>query len=298
MTEKTLLLPYEAYEMSQNRPTIFIDTRDPADYAASHLPGAVNIRDIFSKLASSTPEGLHELRDHFSALFGDAGFSGKEYAIIYEDAMSTGFGQSCRGYYLMKYLGYPHVYVLHGGFRLWRKIGLPLTDSPTVPTPATFPLSIDTSIMVTTDEMKSALGKPGIVLLDVRDYDEWTGESSSPYGKDFCPRKGRIPGAVWIEWYRMMKETPVGIMFRSVEEILEVCAEVGLTPDTTVYVYCFKGCRAANTLVALREAGFKDVRNYFASWNEWSRDESLPIETSTPERSRMARYIRHDCESC
>ncbi len=31
--------------------------------------------------------------------------------------------------------------------------------------------------------------------LDVRDVDEWIADSSSPYGKDFCPRKGRIPGA-------------------------------------------------------------------------------------------------------
>ncbi|MFI9652109.1 hypothetical protein [Guyparkeria halopsychrophila] len=40
-----------------------------------------------------------------------------------------------------------------------------------------------------------------VVLLDVRDVDEWIAESSSPYGKDFCPRKGRLPEAVWIEWY-------------------------------------------------------------------------------------------------
>ncbi len=48
------------------------------------------------------------------------------------------------------------------------------------------------------------------------------------------------------------------------------------------YLYCFKGARASNSLVALREAGIRNVRMYLGSWNEWSRDESLPIETGLP----------------
>jgi thiosulfate/3-mercaptopyruvate sulfurtransferase len=49
-----------------------------------------------------------------------------------------------------------------------------------------------------------------------------------------------------------------------------------------VYLYCFKGARASNSLVALKEAGIKDVRMYFGSWNEWSRDPSLPVESGPP----------------
>ncbi len=50
------------------------------------------------------------------------------------------------------------------------------------------------------------------------------------------------------------------------------CATVGIDADTPVVLYCFKGARASNTLVALKEAGIKDVKLYFGSWNEWSRD--------------------------
>lgn len=53
--------------------------------------------------------------------------------------------------------------------------------------------------MLTTRDMLDAVGDDAIVKLDVRDVDEWVGTSSSPYGVDFCPRKGRIPGAVWLE---------------------------------------------------------------------------------------------------
>ena len=43
-------------------------------------------------------------------------------------------------------------------------------------------------------------------------------------------------------------------------------------------IYCFKGARAANTYIALKLAGFKHVRNYYGSWNEWSRHHELPID--------------------
>ena len=60
------------------------------------------------------------------------------------------------------------------------------------------------------------------------------------------------------------------------------CASVGITPQTPVVLYCFKGARASNTLVALKEAGVENVTLYFGSWNEWSRDPSLPIEAGLP----------------
>jgi len=55
-----------------------------------------------------------------------------------------------------------------------------------------------------------------------------------------------------------------------------------VTPETPVIVYCFKGARASNTFVALEEAGIENVGIYFGSWNEWSRDPSLPIEEGLP----------------
>ena len=36
------------------------------------------------------------------------------------------------------------------------------------------------------------------------------------------------------------------------------------------------------------EGNFKDVRMYFGSWNEWSRDPSLPIETGLPTARPLA----------
>ena len=58
-------------------------------------------------------------------------------------------------------------------------------------------------------------------------------------------------------------------------------------PETPVIVYCFKGARASNTFLILKEAGIKNVKIYFGSWNEWSRDPSLPIEEGLPTDARL-----------
>lgn len=289
MTEKVLITPAELSAMLTSQPTVLIDTRDPATYAAGHLPGAVNVHEIFTYLATSTPEGVAAMADKFAAAFGAAGLSGAETAVVYEQSMNTGFGQSCRGYVLLRYLGYPKIKILHGGYAAWTAAGLPTTTVVPTPTPKTFTLDPKAAgILVDLQSMKTAVADPNIVKLDTRDVDEWIADSSSPYGKDFCPRKGRIPGAVWIEWYRMMKPSPNGPMFKSAAEILAECASVGVTPDTPVVLYCFKGARASNTLVALKEAGIKNVNLYFGSWNEWSRDPSLPIEEGLPYAAKSA----------
>lgn len=282
---QVLVSPQELSELMGRERVVLIDTRDAAAYADAHIAGAMNLHEVFTYLATSTPEGLAALRDTFAEAFGRAGLGGEETAVVYEQSMTTGFGQSCRGYVLLRHLGYPKIKLLHGGFAAWRAAGLPVTTETALPQPRAFPVREDAGhIIVGLEQMKAAVADPKVVKLDVRDVDEWIGESSSPYGKDFCPRKGRIPGATWIEWYRMMKPTPQGPMFKSREEILAECATAGITRDTPVVVYCFKGARASNTFVALEEAGLRNVRVYFASWNEWSRDPNLPIEAGYPFR--------------
>lgn len=288
MEKKTLLDPSQMVALMETSPVVIIDTRAPEEYAAGHIPGAVNIREIFSYLATSTPDGLTAMHQTFADLLGAAGLSGPEQAVFYEDAMNNGYGQSCRGYFLLNYLGYPNVSILHGGLKAWTDASLPTTTDVPTPEKKTFPLNVDSSLMVTTPEMLASLSDPSVVKLDVRDWDEWVGESSSPYGKDFTPRKGRIPDAVLIEWYTLMKSGSDVPMFKSKEEIQEIAAKVGIMPDSTVNIYCFKGARASNAFVALSEAGIKDLKIYFASWNEWSRDMSLPIEEGTPDPSRPA----------
>src|SRR6202171_704597 len=125
-------------DLASQEPCVIIDTRNPDAYGAGHLPNAVNVHEIFTYLATSTPEGIHELKTKFADAFGKAGLSGKETAVIYEQSMNSGFGQSWRGYFLLTMLGYPKIKVVHGGYDAWAAAGPPTTKEVPAPAPVSF----------------------------------------------------------------------------------------------------------------------------------------------------------------
>lgn len=269
-----------------------IDVRDAEDYEAGHIPGAVNIPDVFYYLASTTRRGQKEMQGHFSRLFGEAGLTGDELAVIYEEGFSL---KSPRGYWILEYLGYPKIAVLQGGMCQWRKGGYPVTGEPT-PTAGSaedFPLDPQPSLLCTKGEMLDCLDDSETVKLDVRDKEEWMAESSSPYGVNFSPRMGRIPGSTWMDWNLLLtlgKETEGSFNvtadkgeFKDLTEVEQILEDKGVTKDKEVVLYCFKGARTSNTYLAMKMLGYENVQTYFGSWNEWAADESLPIEQGTPE---------------
>jgi rhodanese-related sulfurtransferase len=123
--------------------------------------------------------------------------------------------------------------------------------------------------------MLEILDDEKIIKLDVRDKDEWLGISSSPYGIDFAPKKGRIPNAVWIEWYKFITEDMLSV--KSLEIIQYELNKKDIKPTDKIVLYCFKGARLSNTYISLRKLGYKNIQIYFAGWNEWCRKENAPI---------------------
>src|SRR5258707_3684879 len=105
---------------------------------------------------------MQELKTKFADAFGGAGLSGKETAVIYEQSMNTGFGQSCRGYYLLTMLGYPKVKVLDGGFDACAANGLPVTAAVPKPAPASFAILPEASeILIDAKTMLASLRQRG-----------------------------------------------------------------------------------------------------------------------------------------
>ena len=51
MTQKIIYTPEEANEKLANGDAVLIDVRDAEDYEAGHIPGAVNIPEIFTTLS-------------------------------------------------------------------------------------------------------------------------------------------------------------------------------------------------------------------------------------------------------
>lgn len=117
---------------------------------------------------------------------------------------------------------------------------------------------------VTTEELARRLGEEGLTVLDVRTPDEYTGE----LGHSSDPRQGHVPGARNIRVEKLLAVPTV----QAVREL------VGLPEGSEIISYCHSGARSEMATVVLRAAGY-EARNYRGSWHEWSRDESLPLET-------------------
>ena len=69
MSTVYLYSPQQAYDLIRDRKAIAVDVREPADYQKAHLPGAVNLPEMFSELSMSTPEGVAEMTRTFVPLF-------------------------------------------------------------------------------------------------------------------------------------------------------------------------------------------------------------------------------------
>lgn len=117
---------------------------------------------------------------------------------------------------------------------------------------------------VTTEELARRLGEPGLVLLDVRRPEEFTGVMVAPCD----PRRGRIPGARSLDVARLLEALDVDAVRKL----------VGEPAGAELIAYCHSGSRSAMAVQVLAVAGY-DARNYVGSWHEWSRDPALPAET-------------------
>ena len=119
---------------------------------------------------------------------------------------------------------------------------------------------------VTTSELAERLGEPGLVLLDVRRPEEFSGDVVAPCD----PRAGHIPGA---------RNVDVALLFDA-PGAEAVRALIDAPEGSEVIAYCHSGSRSAIAVHVLAVAGYT-ARNYPGSWHEWSRDPALPAELNS-----------------
>ena len=117
---------------------------------------------------------------------------------------------------------------------------------------------------VSAEELGARLAEEGLVLLDVRRAEEYSGAVVAPCD----PRPGHIPGARHLPLEELLLAGgPDGVR-----------ALVGAPEGAEVIAYCHSGSRSAMAVELLAAAGYRG-RNYAGSWHEWSRDPALPAET-------------------
>lgn len=246
-----------------------VDVRgDAFAYEAGHIPGAAYLDKGELGAILDDETGAPPDAEAIAALFRVAGVSDTSTVVVYD--ASTGVW-AARVFWALDYIGHGDVRVLNGGWTRWTCEGLPAESGRLTPVSGKLTPRAREDALATKQWVLGRLGDPSVVLLDVRSAAEYDGAEA------MAARGGHIPGAVNLEWTRLLAEGEPGTLL-PVGDIVAALAAAGATPDREVVTYCQVGGRAAHTYFVLRLAGYPRVRLYEGSWAEWGNDPALPVE--------------------
>lgn len=273
-----MVSPEEAALYIGHPDVAFIDARPGKQYAAGHLPGAVSFewtefRDPEAGLLDGKLDGdLGRLAEHF----GSKGVGRERWAIVYGDPLSL-WGEEGRIAWTLQYLGAERVSLVDGGWTAWSKAGLPTQKGTVERDAAPFTVEVNDELLARkqdTERFAAQRDDWQTVLVDVREPEEYRGSPGAPlYG---ALRGGHIPGAVNLPWRSLLQDDG---RLKPRDELGELLLSKGIRPDARVITYCTGGVRSAHTWFVLRGLGFPAVKNYAASWWEWSLDRKLAAES-------------------
>lgn len=237
-------------------------------YTMGHIPGAIFV-DLEQDLSApaSAAAGRHPLPalEELQAAAVRWGIDDGDPVVVYDDSGGT---SAARAWWLLRWGGLTDVRILDGGLQAWLALGGILEDGDVQVAPGT--VRLVGNQMPTTDADGAARFPEHGVLLDARARERYTGDE-----EPIDPRAGHVPGAVSAPTTENLRSDST---FKSDDELVERFANVGVSSETEVAVYCGSGVTAAHEIAALEAIGVS-ASLYPGSWSQWSADSARPVAT-------------------
>ncbi|MFZ3590923.1 sulfurtransferase [Bacillus sp. DJP31] len=236
-------------------------------YRTVHLPNSAYM-SLEKDLASPALHhgGRHPLPDIeiLSEKLSSIGIDEKVTVVVYDDQNGA---MASRLWWILRYLGHEKVFVMNGSYSTWEQKGFQV-DS-TIPTfqRRMFKPRIHSDMLVTVDEVRACLNNPNFTLIDSREAKRYKGLE-----EPIDSIAGHIPGALNLFWLDNSNHEGTWN-----EQKLQKKRLDHLPKDQSIIVYCGSGVTACPNVLALKEAGFKDVLLYAGSWSDWISYEDNPI---------------------
>ena len=240
---------------------ILVDTRSYKEYSVKHIPGAVNLDLFYYHWSDTSKEGMKAFDMEMQKLFSYVGVTEGKKVVFYDEVSGM---SAARGVWLLLYFSHPQAFMLDGGMKRWENENLPFETKTNGFKPTKFSGKVNKDIVVGYEYIKKNLDK--IKLVDARTQEEFNGTVIR------AARSGHIPNAINIDWNFNIAEDGTMKDNKSLSELYQQ-----LSPDAELVTYCQGGYRAANSFLALKKLGFKNVKVYVGSWGEWGNRLDLPV---------------------
>lgn len=244
----------------------------PGVYERGHIPGALNFvwhTDFVDTLQRDIVSA-----DRFQELVQTAGINEDTTVVLYGDNNNW---FAAWGAWIFNLYGFDDVRLLDGGRVKWEADGRALSTAPVNYDPGNFIVEdVDAGLRSRlTDVLEIVEGESAGVLVDIRSAAEYNGEIFAPEGvQELSVRAGHIPGAVNVPWGQNVREDGT---FKSIEELRELYAGLGIDGSAPIVTYCRIGERAALTWFVLNQLLGYEVSLYDGSWTEYGNAVGVPI---------------------
>jgi thiosulfate/3-mercaptopyruvate sulfurtransferase len=259
-----------AEDAKKDKNLLIVDVRSFSNYAEGHIPGAVNIDLMQFHWIDTSRDGILQFNKQTKLLLSNIGVSENKFVVFYDDVSGP---SAARGVWLLLYFSHHKVAMLDGGMNGWKTNNLPIETKTNPFIYSKFKGRPDPRILASYETVKSALREKKskkknshkTIILDARSKEEFDGTSIR------AAHAGHIPKAVNIDWNSNISNSS----FLDSDELAKLYAPI--PKDAEVITYCQGGYRAANSFVALKMLGYKNVKMYLGSWGEWGNKVGFPF---------------------
>lgn len=255
---------------NQSKVTI-LDMSEKTDYQKFHIDGAIwfNTAWLFrSENGVTLSAGAETIAETLSQL----GIANNDHIVIYDDM--GGFDAS-RLYWELDKLNHKNVHILDGGIVNWVLSGNKVTQKfPDRPAVAEYKLakrSLANRLTADKTEVVAASRDNATILIDTRSEQDYQGSPSEP-------RSGHIPSALHFEWSQSI-DSRNGFQQRAKDNLTKLLAGISVYDvKQPIILYCKSARSAARVYTMLKSLGFKEIKLYDGSMQEYKKDRNLPLK--------------------
>jgi len=276
---------------------VILDVRSPDEYTAGHIPDSINVPIAFPVSAWTAMRGdiFYEVppAEELFDTIGNAGITGDSLVVVVgrtcdlpgvPAAYST--ADANRVAITLIYAGIRNVAVLDGGFDKWSAEGKATSTELVTPTAVTYIGEANEAMFVSKAYVEKKIRRKwgASVILDGRDPEFYFGIGMEP----FYTRAGHIPGATCLPAPYFWDATVDGagatiyMTYKDTAVLKDMASgAVGkrmFSKAKEIIVYCGVGGYASTLWFVLHEvAGYKNVKIFDGSAQEWTADPDAPV---------------------